>query len=134
MYMSYSLGKVWFQFTRAGERATESAQLASFCSPFQFTRAGERATLGQSGKVAGGLVSIHARWGARDLVVISRTCTCSGFNSRALGSARHARWYVAPGRIVSIHARWGARDDPSNAAIFRDWFRFNSRALGSARR
>ena len=33
-----------------------------------------------------------------------------GFNSRALGSARHRAADEAHIQFVSIHARWGARD------------------------
>ena len=56
------------------------------------------------------LVSIHARWGARDSQPLSPPA-----------------W-----RPVSIHARWGARDSKRASGLPRP-LRFNSRALGSAR-
>ena len=145
-----------FQFTRAGERATArrrkpgarrncfnsralgSARLGEWrilgCKiVFQFTRAGERATQRGGGHPPHDRVSIHARWGARDLLYNPMTpwdkcfnsralgsarLAVSGrvggekcFNSRALGSARHRVHELLPRQgVVSIHARWGARD------------------------
>ena len=100
-----------FQFTRAGERATSHIVLADWRKN----------------------VSIHARWGARD-VGEDRPA-----RERAAVSI-HARWgarddgdvvHFAEG-VVSIHARWGARDRGARKPP-PPRPRFNSRALGSAR-
>ena len=93
--------KVAFQFTRAGERATEPCGERDGRTSFN-SRALGSARLAGSMRQSILFVSIHARWGARDE-----------------GGGR-----VAGDGAVSIHARWGARDAFSTAASRAVRFQF----------
>ena len=110
-------------------RALGSARLSRWAwtrkgASFQFTRAGERATGPEMRREKDTLVSIHARWGARD---------ARSLRPPRLGRVSiHARWGARDRmrrsgggrRRVSIHARWGARDLEDVIALQMGVFQF----------